>query len=1136
MKQQETARLFYREIEKIYNHDSDNLAEKVDALYRLLNLVFIETTKSEKLQFTTLFARIAFACQKYEVTRQMQFFIHSFRKRAQRYMIQAEVDKSIQELEKDYRLGLKVVAETIEALLQTELPDAMRDIIPDNIPFRFSPVKIKAFRKKVRVVALADDPIQDQLIVRDEEYPTEELRVQYSIADRNENFNPTIASIKRIFGFPVNLNLIDVEVDVNNIYRPKAIVIEPDFLVDVSAVSECFKDFGTEPILYLSKKFLPFQTTIPLMIGNIANYFLDELMSNPDATFQEIFPKVFSLNPLAFSMMDNREIKEIMAKCQRHYVTLKTMVHKEFERFNISPKDCFLEPSFYSETYGLQGRLDIFYQNPNGDKKAAIVELKSGKPWKPNRHGISANHYTQTLLYDLIIRSAFDDQLDPANYILYSGQQLDQLRYAPVTKSQQYEAIQIRNQLVAIERMLSNMGQSVQSGDLETIGNRLFRKLSPSRLPQVKGFQGKDLENFEKTYTQMSPLERKYFIAFSGLIAREHQLAKTGIQGINNVNGLAGLWLNAYQEKQQNFDLIGSLKILQNNSKDEDPIIIFNKTEHTNPLANFRKGDIAVLYPHQVSSEDGRENTVLQNQIFKCTIIAISTEIVQVQLRSKQFNTSIFEAYEFWNIEHDLLDSSFTAMYRGLFAFANFPSEKKDLLLTLSAPKQPDYHPIEASPELTKEQQVIFQKAIQAKDYFLLWGPPGTGKTSMMIKHIVGHLLKHTEENLLLLAYTNRAVDEICEAIEHLEFFNNKPIQEAYLRIGSRYSTAQKFQPQLLNNKTEKVTKRQELLDILRSHRIFVSTVSSIGGKPELLKIKNFERVIIDEASQILEPNLVGLLPHFKQFILIGDHQQLPAVVTQSPSDSAVADEELQAVGLHNLRNSLFERLYKRCIENDWDWAYAQLSHQGRMHADIMDFPNQHFYQGTLKILPEEITFREIQLQGIDYKLNSDITPLEQQLTQSRTLFYSTPVDALSGNSKINQYEAQKIVELVIAFQNIYRVNQRELTPKCIGIITPYRAQIAQIKKALAETNEDYSWLSIDTVERYQGGARDIILISLCTNSSSQLESLVSLSDEGVDRKLNVALTRARRHLIVVGNAELLKGNLIYEQLMTSFS
>jgi DNA replication ATP-dependent helicase Dna2 len=102
-------------------------------------------------------------------------------------------------------------------------------------------------------------------------------------------------------------------------------------------------------------------------------------------------------------------------------------------------------------------------------------------------------------------------------------------------------------------------------------------------------------------------------------------------------------------------------------------------------------------------------------------------------------------------------------------------------------------------------------------------------------------------------------------------------------------------------------------------------------------------------------------------------------------------------------------------------------------------------------------------------------------------------------------------------------------------VITPYRAQIAQIQATLRDMDFDTDKITIDTVERYQGGAREVILISLCTNQKSQLASLVSLSDEGVDRKLNVALTRARKHLIVVGNKEILRGSDIYRRFIENY-
>ena len=127
-----------------------------------------------------------------------------------------------------------------------------------------------------------------------------------------------------------------------------------------------------------------------------------------------------------------------------------------------------------------------------------------------------------------------------------------------------------------------------------------------------------------------------------------------------------------------------------------------------------------------------------------------------------------------------------------------------------------------------------------------------------------------------------------------------------------------------------------------------------------------------------------------------------------------------------------------------------------------------------------------------------------------------------------------KLLEIIQSFQNIYRQNNLEMTVKSIGIITPYRAQIAQIRQQLLAENIDVENLTVDTVERYQGGARDIILISLCTNNFAQLDSLVSLSEEGVDRRLNVALTRARKHLVILGNRELLLGNPTYADLINA--
>ena len=147
-------------------------------------------------------------------------------------------------------------------------------------------------------------------------------------------------------------------------------------------------------------------------------------------------------------------------------------------------------------------------------------------------------------------------------------------------------------------------------------------------------------------------------------------MAKVGIEGVETVNGVAALWLDSRETKEENFNIFSYLKILDNKSQTEDALIVFEKTERTNPLANFRVGDIVVLYPNTETNTEGGESSVLNNQIFKCTLVVMQKETVTLRLRSRQLNQYLFNTTDFWHVEHDLLDSGFNGMYRGLFEFA----------------------------------------------------------------------------------------------------------------------------------------------------------------------------------------------------------------------------------------------------------------------------------------------------------------------------------------------------------------------------------------------------------------------------------------------------------------------------------
>ncbi len=1111
MNKEALAELFYREIKRIAGNNALDETGKTEALYQLLQRLIVEVTRKEQFYFSTFFARLTYACHSFRLEKSLQFFLHYFRRKA----------PGVQPAEaaQVFQTGLKAFGLAVESILEAPIPLDLLSEMPENWPVSYRPAAVERFLPVVRVLVLEENRAEEYLLVRQENAPEEVRKVQYNVADRNELFTPSIQAIRKVTGFPCVINLLEVEVGKDGVYRPRAFVLEPDYLVEVSAVAECFRANEADPWQYLLGRFLPMEQTPALLLGNIANFFLDELMTNPAAAYRDLLGKIFKLHPLAFSLLGDQEIRKLSEEAQAHFIHLRQLVAGGLEKEGIVPARCNLEPSFYSEMYGLQGRLDVLHLiTDETPARGAIIELKSGKAFMPNIYGLSSNHFVQTLLYDLLIRSAFGRDIEIVCYILYSGAEERQLRYAPPVKAQQWEALQIRNQMIAIDRLLAQLGLGTE--DLGEQGDRLFGRLRPENFPSRKGFGLRDLAFFQETYHGLEPLARRYFIAFAGFIAREQQLAKTGVSGLESVNGLAALWLNTQEEKDAAFEILSGLVISDNRSSSEEPLIVFAKTEKTNPLANFRVGDIAVLYP-----QSGGEQPVLNNQIFKCTIVAMDGWSVAVRLRSRQFNQAVFLRNAVWNLEHDLLESGFTGMYRNLFEFARAPRPRKTLLLGQRPPAKNSPLKLGPLPEATPEQAGLMACALAAEDYFLLWGPPGTGKTSVVLKRMVAYLLDATSENLLLLAYTNRAVDEICEALENI----GGQVKNQYLRIGSRYASDARFHGQLLQSKIEPLSSRKELRAVFDNHRIIVGTVASVAGKPELLQLKKFDRVLVDEASQALEPMLISLLAQIGRFILIGDHRQLPAVVAQPQAHSAVKDTALREAGFTDLRNSLFERLYLQCQAQGWDWAYGQLSKQGRMHADIMAFPNEHFYQGKLDILPEDAPGRIRQLAPLPAGGHAVGSIMLDAMATQRVLFLPTPVDPGSANLKTNAKEAAVIARLVWDFRQFYLQQGKEPN---IGIITPYRAQIATIRQALVQLELNPDDLTIDTVERYQGGARNVILISLCTNHASQMATLSARNDEGVDRKLNVALTRAREHLVILGNPEILSESPVYNKLM----
>ena len=1111
-------------------------------MHETLVIACHEGLKNTRHGFGNLSSQVESLCRQHNIAPQDIVAIQKMRRHS---------NSNAPILPEDVAYDCRALAIFVSAVVQEAIPSFLVGKIPARGRTTEN-IQITNYRY-IRCIVREWDDSTIQVAVTNQDSSEELLLVDYMNTPDYIDFS----YLRPMLREGMQLNLLDCTVTRKKVV-PRLIVVEPDYLIDISTIANCFETYGHHPLLFTVNRLTPRLSNKHIVLGNFAGSALDDIINHPaEYDIKETFRSNFREKALDYATCPDFDAASFKQDAERQVENIKGIVDEIFQTFD--REKAILEPSFVCERLGIQGRVDLM----TTDLKL-LVEQKSGKntfierKYK-NPHGSLhvEKHYVQVLLYYGILQYNF--QLSPKNahiQLLYSKYPLPDglLEVEPLQKLIR-EAIRFRNQAVATEFWMAENG---------------FDRMLPLLTPQTLNVE-KQNDNFYNRYLlpqltetlaplhQLNDLERAYFTRMMTFVIKEQLVSKVGVQeGVGNSN--ADLWNMPLAEKKETGNIYTGLTIIEKERSSSfngyDTITLAVPQQGEDFLPNFRRGDMIYLYAYKKNEAPDVRMSIL----FKGSLQEIHGDRLVVHLNDGQQNPDLISG-DYFAIEHAGSDIGGTSAIRSLYTFITSNEERRQLLLgqrvpcvdkslTLSRSYHPDY-------------DEIILKAKQAQDYFLLIGPPGTGKTSQALQFLVReqlagniysqpssaysaedskhnkpsetintqHSTPNTQTAILLLAYTNRAVDEICNMLTENEL--------DYIRIGNEFSCDPKYSDHLLKEVLDDNATLNSIKSTLADARIVVATTSTMNSNAALFNIKYFDLAIIDEASQILEPNIIGLLTSqhrggraIRKFILIGDHKQLPAVVQQSDTEVLVEDETVKAIHLNSCANSLFERLILTERAAGRTDFIGTLHKQGRMHPDIADFANRKFYaREQLECVPLAHQLE----QTLNYNEASE-DETDDVLKAHRMIFIpSKPYRQLNISEKVNTEEARIITDLL---RRLYRQLGNNFDPqKSVGVIVPYRNQIAMIRKEIEKLGiPELEEISIDTVERYQGSQRDIILYSFTIQSRNQLDFLTANTfyEDGqpIDRKLNVAITRARKQLILIGNEPTLRHNQLFAELI----
>ena len=758
---------------------------------------------------------------------------------------------------------------------------------------------------------------------------------------------------------------------------------------------------------------------------------------------------------------------------------------------------------------GLRGRLDILWKQTGRQR---LLELKTGKATselpKPS-------HRWQVQGYHALLAVRRDPQMKKAlALLLYSGvpgeAQTCDIRF---TVTQMQRVIEKRNMLVfshitgipPVPPGASRCTKCAMLTQCEQVSSFLnWQAPEPELHENDEGIMAQNGHNSStviwrnELHYKSTPQDQDFFAKYYNLMQ---------LEGLEGEKQQALLWQVQVEERVEQGTAINDLRSLAR------PVPTghgeWQQTFTCTNTSELRVGDEILL-------SDGNPIT---GEVVTGSILAISADEVTVWSPELIAHPTLIDRYD--------INSVHVRTLQNLLRWLQTDPHLRSLV---SGSIQPQFDTtIQVSPrsDFNVEQNLAVERAMQMRDYLLIHGPPGTGKTSVIAEIVKRYCSQG--QRVMLAAFTNQAVDNMLKRLDAEGVHD-------FMRLGSTRNidsaVADRLLKRLVEQNLNSVDTLEVVQDLLRSVPIVASTTATwssdrynpttFNGTRENKENASlqFDVAIIDEAGQLTVPAILGALRFAKRFILVGDEKQLPPLVLSKEASVAGLSESLFSI--LKLRDHGYTRDKSSCVS---------LKVQYRMNKWISHFASKVFYDDQL--IPHTSIANSL-LEVVP----SIRVRMDEKISIARVIDPMAPMVFLDvpGNqerAKTSNAEAIAVREIVAGLLG------QGIAEKEIGIIAPYRAQVANLRRHLFSDDETIGWealaydtqLSVDTVDRFQGGERSVIIMSFATTITPEADS--QLRDHLTNpNRLNVALTRAQKKLILVGNASALEGLPVFERLL----